>query len=69
LYALIFTNYWRTNFVVDSHGAMEFQFDLVWKEKIDRPGALAETLMAEPTVLTNPAAREDPLVQKDLWRP
>jgi hypothetical protein len=48
---------------------MEFQFDLVWKEKIDRPGALAETLMAEPTVLTNPAAREDPLVQKDLWRP
>ena len=69
LSALIFTNYWDTNFAADSHGAMEFQFDLVWKRKIERPAALAETLIAEPAVLMNPAAREDPLARKDLWRP
>jgi len=67
--ALIFTNFWDTNFAADSHGEMEFQFDLVWKKKIDDPAAVAETLMAEPAVLINPEAREDPLVQKDLWRP
>ncbi len=67
--ALIFTNFWDTNFAADSHGAMEFQFDLVWKQKIEHPEALAEMLMAEPAILINPAAREDPLVLKDLWRP
>jgi hypothetical protein len=69
LAALIFTNYWDTNFPADSHGAMEFQFDLVWSEKIERPAALAETLVTEPAVLINPKAREDPLVRNDLWEP
>jgi len=68
LSALIFTSFWFTNFVADSHGAMEFQFDLVWREKIDHPEALAETLTAEPEILVNPAAREDPLYLKDLWK-
>ena len=67
--ALIYTNHWDTNWPADNHGAMEFQFDLVRKERIDALAAVAETLMAEPAVLCNPAAREDPLVQKDLWRP
>jgi Glycosyl hydrolases family 38 N-terminal domain len=69
LMAMLFNNHWHTNFVADEHGAMEFQFDLVWKEKIEDPEALAETLTAEPVVLLNPAAQPDPLYQKDLWRP
>ncbi len=68
LMAMIFNNHWHTNFVADSHGAMEFQFDLVWKEKIDNPAALAETLMADPAVLLNPSARPDPLFLKYLWK-
>jgi hypothetical protein len=66
--ALLFTNYWSTNFAADSHGAMEFQFDLIWRRKIEHPSTLAETLMTDPAVLINPATREDDLVLKDLWR-
>ncbi len=28
--AMVFNNFWYTNFVGDSHGVMEFQFDLRW---------------------------------------
>ncbi len=35
--AMVFDNIWHTDFVADSYGTMEFQFDLVWKEKIDQP--------------------------------
>ncbi len=69
LMAMIFNNLWDTNFVADSHGAMDFQFDLLWKQKIENPAALAETLAADPNILLNSAAREDPVVEKDLWRP
>ena len=30
--AMLFNNIWYTNFVADSHGVMEFQFDLVWRK-------------------------------------
>ena len=30
---MIFDNFWFTNFVADSHGVMEFQFDLAWRKE------------------------------------
>ena len=56
LLAMLFNNFWYTNFVADEHGVMEFQFDLVWREKLDSPAAaaeLADALVAEPVVLIN----------------
>ena len=67
--AMVFDNCWHTNFVADSHGAMEFQFDLVWAEKIVKPADLAEALVSEPVVKVNRAARESPALMKNLFRP
>ena len=30
---MLFNNFWYTNFVGDSHGVMEFQFDLAWSPR------------------------------------
>jgi hypothetical protein len=49
--AMIFDNCWHTNFVADSHGTMEFQFDLVWRPSIANPADLAQALVAEPLAL------------------
>jgi len=35
LRAMIFNNFWYTNFAADEHGIMEFQFDLIWQEKAE----------------------------------
>jgi hypothetical protein len=54
LYAMIFDNTWDTNFVADSHGVMEFTFDLVWrKEGIEGSEAarLAESVSNDLLVL------------------
>jgi hypothetical protein len=69
--AMVYNNFWYTNFVGDESGAMEFQFDLAWREKLEPAAAapLAQTLESEPPVLINPAAKEDPLVIKYLYRP
>ena len=69
LTAMVFNNHWHTNFVANSSGAMEFQFDLVWRERIDDPAGLAQTLMTEPAVLVNPAVAEDPNVLRRLYVP
>ena len=69
LLAMIFNNHWHTNFVANSNGAMEFQFDLVWRERIDDPAGLAETLVLEPPAIVNPAAAEDPNVLRHLYVP
>ncbi len=69
LLAVVFDNFWHTNFVANSHGEMAFQFDLAWRPKIARPGELAEALTAEPVVLLNPATRESPELEKNLFRP
>lgn|GEM_PF-221738 len=69
--AMVFNNFWYTNFVGDSHGVMEFQFDLCWRDKLqaaDAP-ALAETLLSEPQVLINPALQEDPIFVHRLYEP
>lgn len=70
LRAMVFNNFWYTNFVADEHGIMEFQFDLLWQPKTASPVAdLAETLVTEPLVLINPDRAEDPRVLKHLFGP
>ena len=68
---MIFDNRWFTNFVANSHGAMEFQFDLAWKPAADSPipaAALADALVTEPQVIITPAWKEDPIVARRLYR-
>jgi hypothetical protein len=70
--AILFDNRWFTNFVANSHGAMEFQFDLVWKDAAKNPidaEALADSLVAEPQVLIVPSLKDDPLVARHLYHP
>jgi hypothetical protein len=71
LLAMLFNNFWYTNFVADEHGVMEFQFDLVWREKLDPPAAaeLADSLVAEPVVLINSGGKDDPIVMQKLFNP
>jgi hypothetical protein len=69
LLAVVFDNFWHTNFVADSHGEMIFQFDLAWRPQIEQPAELAQALVGEPVVLLNPAARESPELEKNLFRP
>jgi hypothetical protein len=71
VFAMIFDNRWFTNFAVNSHGAMEFQFDLAWKPAADSPisaRASAETLVSEPQVIITPAWKDDPIVARHLYR-
>ena len=70
--ARIFDNTWYTNFVADSHGVMEFQFDLVWRKPADgqvQMDDLAEALQVEPAVLINPGLPENPILVDRLYRP
>ena len=61
---MVFNNVWFTNFVADSHGAMEFQFDFAWQDPdsppVD-PSARAATLVSEPQVVINPSMPESPI--------
>lgn len=49
--ALVFTNFWYTNFVGNEHGEMTFTFDLLWQPKIADPGAVAQTAATKPVVV------------------
>jgi hypothetical protein len=70
LLAMIFNNFWYTNFVADEHGIMEYQFDLIWRRDTgDRVPDYAGALASEPVVLINPSAKEDPRVLKRLFQP
>jgi hypothetical protein len=51
LLAVIFNNFWYTNFVGNENGSMEFQFDLLWKPSIPDPQALADTVVSEPVIV------------------
>jgi len=67
--AMLFDNTWFTNFVADSHGAFEFQFDLAWTPSGDGSAAhaiIAETLQTEPTVVINVPPREHPIFMRRL---
>jgi glycosyl hydrolase family 38 len=69
---MVFNNVWFTNFLADSHGAMEFQFDLAWQAPsaapVD-PSAQATTLLSEPQVVINPDLPESPIFMNRLHRP
>lgn len=70
--AIVFDNFWYTNFQGDSPGVMEFQFDLVWRSRIadDAEAArLADGLMTEPVMVINPSLAEHPLYLQHLYRP
>lgn len=67
--AMVFDNCWHTNFVADSHGEMEFQFDLVWRAALDHPANLAEALMRDPVVALNRLPHEETPVVEHLFRP
>ncbi len=70
--AMVFNNFWYTNFVGDSHGVMEFQFDLQWTPGKLEPEAAeqrAASLWSEPQVLINPGLKEDPIVLQRLYQP
>jgi hypothetical protein len=69
--AMLFDNTWFCNFVADSHGAMEFQFDLAWIPSghgSASHGIIAGTLQSEPTVVINVPQREDPIFMQRLHR-
>jgi hypothetical protein len=67
--AMVFDNCWHTNFVADSHGTMEFQFELIWRKSLEKPDQLAEALTTEPLIVSNPAAHEPPSVLNNVYRP
>lgn len=70
LRAMLFNNFWYTNFVGDSHGIMEFQFDLVWTSPSNSDAEeRASALASKPVVLINPAAPEDPRLMEYVYRP
>ena len=70
LLAMIYNNFWYTNFLGDEPGVMEFQFDLVWQGDAPRDAAaLAEALMSEPVVVINPALPEQPSFLDHLYQP
>ena len=65
LLAMVYNNFWYTNFVADSPGVMEFQFDLVWRERIAGDAeaeAVAEALVTDPVMVINPGPAGAPAV-------
>jgi hypothetical protein len=72
LMAILYDNFWYTNFQGDSPGVMEFQFDLVWHQQLDGDAAaakLASGLLSEPVMAINPAIPEHPLLMQHLFTP
>ena len=70
--AMVFNNTWITNFVADSHGVLEFQFDIAWQSPSQAPvdpATLANTMLSEPQVVINPKWQSDPVFLERLHRP
>ena len=70
--AILYDNFWYTNFLGDSPGIMEFQFDLIWRNQLggDREAeSLAAALIAEPVMAINPSLPEHPLFIQHLYQP
>ena len=60
--ALLYNNMWDVNYLDDCPGEMEFQFDLVWKDKITdskQIPKIVQTYFLPPVVMLNPGTRED----------
>lgn len=72
LLAMVYNNFWHTNFAADESGVMEFQFDLLWLAANANPAEidqLAAALPSDPLVVINPAGSEDPHLMKWLFAP
>jgi len=70
--AMLFNNFWYTNFVANSVGEMDYQFDLVWRKEMPSSlaeGNLAATLSSDPVLLINPQGQTDKLYLKWLFQP
>jgi hypothetical protein len=65
--AMLFDNCWHTNFVADSHGTLEFSFEIVWREQIERPEEWADSLVSDPVVVLNPSGRMAPALERHLY--
>ncbi|MBL8236524.1 MAG: hypothetical protein JNM66_03845 [Bryobacterales bacterium] len=55
LHAMVYDNFWHTNFVADEAGVFEFRFELAWQPAAPDREALAATLVSEPVLVVNPA--------------
>jgi hypothetical protein len=66
--AMVFDNCWHTNFVADSHGTFEFQFDLAWRPNLTHPQDLAESISTDPILTTNTTIGETPAEHDNLHR-
>ena len=72
IYAYAFDNTWFTNFVADTHGAFEFQFELAWTPKEKTPAetaAWAEGLVSEPQMVVQPELEVEKVFMERLHRP
>jgi hypothetical protein len=70
--AIVYDNFWYTNFQGDSPGVMEFQFDLAWRQRLTGDSeveALATTLVSELVPVLNPILPENPVFLQRLYRP
>ncbi|MBL9126292.1 MAG: hypothetical protein JNL97_01535, partial [Verrucomicrobiales bacterium] len=70
--AIVFDNFWYTNFQGDSPGVMEFQFEFLWRPDAlddDSAARLAEAASLDPVVVINPALPEDPIFMDRLYKP
>jgi hypothetical protein len=69
--AMVFNNFWYTNFPGNSHGTMEFQFDLLWKQPRESTSAgnIAAAVTTEPVIEINPGGKEEPLYLRWLYKP
>jgi hypothetical protein len=70
--AIVYDNFWYTNFQGDSPGVMEFQFDMVWRANLEGDAAadtLAQALVTEPVLVINPAFPENPAMMQRLFQP
>jgi hypothetical protein len=70
--AIVYDNFWHTNFQGDSPGVMEFQFDLIWRNQLagdQEAESIATALVTEPVVVINPSLPEDPRFTNRLYQP
>jgi hypothetical protein len=70
--AILYDNFWYTNFQGDSPGVMEFQYDLVWREQLAGDAeaeSIADGLVTEPVMVLNSSLPEHPLFIKNLYQP
>ncbi len=70
--AIVYDNFWYTNFQGDSPGVMEFQFDLIWRNAMvgdDEAEKFADALVSDPVMVINPSMPENSSFMKHLFRP